>query len=363
MRQTDTVKSLVRLIVLAFLSGPAALPTIAALSSFYVFGDGVCSTTDNPQGGFLYYPNTYSNGRVWVQVLAQRQGLPYDASKNKSYFGHYSSFLAADISQFSAPDASNSLVVVWVNDADFVWDMLYIYPSLNLASWQNAINSSLANHSQAIAALYAKGVRTLVMPNAVDITKVPYYGGLASSPGDRNFIRQRVVDFNAGFAAMLNQARSSFPDLKVHSPDFFSLLDDILANAGSYGLVNPGIDALEDPNLTDYSLNGPGAYYVFWDYQDPSAKAQEVMADVAQQLISPVKISNLTSLNGTNRLTVANIPIGLNGFVDGKTNLVLGNWTQLTNFNSTSPTQAIFVSASGRQQFYRLRFPFAWSWP
>jgi hypothetical protein len=363
MRHTEAVKSLVRLIVLVFLSGPAVLPTKAAFSSLYVLGDGVCSTTDNPQGGPLYYPNTYCNGRVWVQVLAQRQGLTYDASKNKSYFGHYSSFLAADVSQFSAADATNSLFLIWVNNADFVWDMLYIYPSLNPAAWNDAVNSSLANHSQAIAALYAKGIRSLVLPNAVDITKVPYYGGLASSPADRSFIRQRVADFNAAFAAMLNQARSSSPGLTIYAPDFFSLLDDILANAGSYGLINPGIDALEDPNLTDYSLNGPGAYYVFWDYQDPTAKAQEVMADVAQQLISPVKISDLTSLNGSNRLTVATLPIGLNGFVDGRTNLALGNWTQRTNFNSTSATQAIFVPASGPRQFYRLRFPFAWSWP
>lgn len=87
------------------------------------------------------------------------------------------------------------------------------------------------------------------------------------------------------------------------------------------------------------------------------------MADVAQQLISPVKISDLTSPGGSNRLTVASIPIGLNGFVDGRTNLALGNWTQLTNFISTSATQAIFVPAPGPRQFYRLRFPFAWSWP
>ena len=143
----------------------------------------------------------------------------------------------------------------------------------------------------------------------------------------------------------------------------FALFDNVLANAGNYGLVNPGIDALEDPNLTDYSLNGPGAYYVCWDYQDPTAKVHEVIADTAQQLVSPVKISSLTSLNGSNRLDLANVPIGLNGFVDGRTNLVLGNWTQMTNFNSTSATQSVFVPASGPQRFYRLRFPFAWSWP
>ena len=74
-------------------------------------------------------------------------------------------------------------------------------------------------------------------------------------------------------------------------------------------------------------MTGPGTNYIWWDDEDPTAKVHEVMADVAQQLISPVRITNLTLLNGSNRLDVANMPIGLNGFVDGSTNLVLANWT------------------------------------
>ena len=91
--------------------------------------------------------------------------------------------------------------------------------------------------------------------------------------------------------------------------------------------------------------------------------AHEVVADTVQALISPANISKLTSLHGSNRLDIANMPIGLSGFVDGRTNLVLGAWTQTTNFASTSATQSVFVPASGQQRFYRLRFPFAWSWP
>ena len=57
------------------------------------------------------------------------------------------------------------------------------------------------------------------------------------------------------------------------------------------------------------------------------------------------------------------MPVGLSGFVDGLTNLVVGSWSSTTNFNSTTVAQAIFVRASGPQQFYRLRFPFAWTSP
>lgn len=347
--------------VLVLVSGPAVPSSEAAFESLYVFGDGVCSSTDNIYGGSLYYLDTYCNGRVWVQVLAQRQGVTYDASKNLSYFGHYSFYLPTDVSQFSTTNANTSLFVVWVNDADFVWDMQNIYPSTGLTTWSNALNTSLADHSQAITNLYAKGARTLIMPNAVDITKIPQYSGLASD--DKSFIRQRVIDYNTAFAAMLDQARASLPGVKIYMPDMFALFDDLVAHPANYGLVNPGTAALGDPNLTDYSFDGPGANYVFWDPFDPTAKVHEIAADTVQQLISPVNITNLVLLDGSNRLDVANIPIGLNGSVDGSSNLVSGAWTPMADIDSTNTTQAIFVPTPSPWQFYQLRFPFAWSWP
>ena len=78
--------------------------------------------------------------------------------------------------------------------------------------------------------------------------------------------------------------------------------------------------------------------------QDPTAKFHEVIADVVQQIISPVQIGQITALNGSNRLDVANVPVGLNGFVDGSTNLAPANWTLVQNITSTNTTQSIFVA-------------------
>ena len=73
--------------------------------------------------------------------------------------------------------------------------------------------------------------------------------------------------------------------------------------------------------------------------------------------------TELTALDGSNQLDVVNVPIGLNGFVDGRTDLVLGNWTSVTNISSTNAAQTYFVPASEPLEFYRLRYPFAWFWP
>ena len=359
------MKNLVQLVVLAWLSGWAVPPAQAAFSSLYVFGDGTCSTTGGP-GGSIYYQNTYSNGRIWIQVLAQRQGITYQASKNPSDEWHDSSTNLALINQFSAADASTSLFVLWFCDADFVDYMQYgPYPTLDTNLWNSYISASLTRHSQAITTLYNKGARTLIMPNAVDISQVPLYSyewGLTASA--KSFIRGRVAYFNSGFNTVVSQARASLSGIKIIVPDFFSLLDNMLAHPGNYGLVNPGYAALEDASLDPWSLTGPGAYYVFWDPWDPTAKAHEIMADTVEPMLSPVTFTQITSLGASNRLDVINMPIGLSGFVDGRTNLALGSWTLgVTNFNSISATQAIYVRTSSPVRYYRLRFPFAWTSP
>ncbi len=116
-------------------------------------------------------------------------------------------------------------------------------------------------------------------------------------------------------------------------------------------------------SLTNMSMNGPGANYILWDAMDPTAKAHAIMAGLAKQLIAPAQISQITSQSGTNQLNLANVPVGLNGVVLGSTNLALTNWTTVTNFNSTNTDQSVFVPISGPMQFYRLNFPFSWTWP
>lgn len=317
-----------------------------------------------------WYSASNSNRVLYNNLSASSTNWSY-SSNNRSYYGHNSSLLVTELNNFTAPpDASNALFVVWVNDADFVNDMSDVYPSTNIALWSAANNQSLTNHYNIITNLYAKGVRTLLMPNAVDITEVPAYDDIqVNSPNVRNFIRHQVIRYDTAFAAMLSNAMVSCPGLKIYKPDFFSLLDDILAHPAAYGVTNAlygGVseDAYDDPALSKtLAVDGPGSNYVFWDKTDPTAKVQAIMADLAKQLIAPAGISQITALGGTNRLTLTDVPVGLDGIVESSTNLALTNWTTVADFDSTNSTQTVFVPASGPRQFYRLKFPFSWSWP
>ena len=374
--QHRNVKSLIGFAAGALVFYFLVVSARAGFNSIYIFGDTVSSTTNNTApypSPTNFFGQRYSNGRVWVEVLAQRQGLtngsvtdPHWAysTNNWSYFDHTSSDLVRNVGNFNAAaNLSNALFVVWVNDADFVDDVLN--DGTNITQWTNAMNLSLTNHFVAMTNLYAKGARTLVMPNAVDITKVPDYSNYGAN--NLAFIRQRIIDFNAAFATtLMSRIKSNCPGITIYVPDFFALQDNIWTNAAAYGLTNAGTYALNQnsPNaLKNLSMTGPGTNYIWWDDEDPTAKVHEIMADVAQQLLSPAHISQITPLNGSNRLDLANVPMGLNGFVDGSTNLAHVNWTATAGFSSTSMTQSIFVTAAGPLGFYRLRFPFAWTWP
>jgi len=50
-----------------------------------------------------------------------------------------------------------------------------------------------------------------------------------------------------------------------------------------------------------------------------------------------------------------------NGFVDVSANFQ--NWTAAAVVTSSNRSQTVFVPASGPWRCYRLRFPFAWTWP
>jgi len=388
--------------------GLAACSAPAAFTSLHVFGDGLSCTATNPGAGPYYYGKRYSNGRVWVEVLAQQQGLVFNAASNiHSYFGNTSDKLASEINAYTPPaDANNALVVIWVNNADLYYPALD--PSPTIDKFNTVINLAVTNQFKAITSLYAKGIRTLIMPNVVDISTIPQFNNYIQY---KSLLRQASLNYNTAFYIMLDQARAKCPGLNIVVPDYFALLQKLLSKPADYGLINPllnqgngafSIDAMDDPALADKSLNGPGANYVFWDYVDPTAKVHYIMANMAQQLVSPVQITGLAQINGSNRLDLVNVPVGMNGFLDGSTNLASA-WTSVANFNSPTTTTSIFVvtpplpanfgaepgsggsggppvpgAGSGTTsttstnssslvnfnlQLYRVRFPYAWVWP
>jgi phospholipase/lecithinase/hemolysin len=362
------IKSRAALLLLALLLVFLPLPQASAsFTSLFVFGDGVCTTTDNSPGSALYHGNRYCNGRVWVEVLAQWQGLAYEPAKNNSFFGHDSEALVNSVNAFVAPaDVATALFVVWCNDADFVNFLNDLSPPYgNVSPWTSKIDAAIARHTSAVSTLYTKGVRTIVMPKAVNIVATPFYNELAAA--DRTFVRLRVIDFNGKFETAMADLAATKPGLIIHRPDTFAFFEQVLANPGAFELVNPLPDNAAVLAPINHALTGPGASYIFWDDLHPTAKFQMHLAAFVQQIISPPKVNSVSLSGGNAQLQVANIPLGRGGVVQGSSNLQ-PPWSQDSAFTvpfvaGASTTSTVSFPASGPQRFYRVGFPVVWTWP
>lgn len=361
------MKSLALLLLTILMFGLNTTSASGAFTSFHVFGDSLSTTATNLGAGPLYYGKRYANGRIWVEVLAQLQGLPFNPVNNtNSFFGNTSGNLISEINGYNPTDASNALVVIWVNNADLYFPALSSPPTA--AEFNAVISQAQINHFKAITNLYAKGIRTLIMPNVVDISTIPQFNTYSAT----NLFHQAATNYNAVFGATLAGfgTNPAYAGLKIYVPDFFALLTNLLAHPDSYGVTNAlangrSIDAINAVNygFPAANTNGYGTNYIFWDPTDPTAKVHNWMASLAQQLISPAKINKLAAFNGSNRLDLVNVPVGQNGMVLGATNLAVGNWTTNQMFNSTNTVQSVFIPSAGPQQFYKLSFPVVWTWP
>jgi len=341
----------------------------ASFSSFYAFGDGVSTTTNNANGTNLFYANRFCNGRVWIEVLCKWQGIAYEAARNNSFYAHTSDKLVTNTNALVAPpDAATALFAVWCVSADFVQFINFTnfppYDSSDIPSWTGLITTSINRHVTAINTLYAKGVRTIIMPNAVNVAEVPFFfGGPVGMPANRSFVRDRAIQFNTALKTAIASLTTNNPGLKIHQPDVFGLFEGALANPSSLGLVHNGLDAITfyEGNLT--AQNGPGSNFLFWDDQHPTARFQMYLADLSQQLISPAKVTSATFSSNTGQIQVANIPLGRNGIVQTSTNLQ-PPWTQVTTIvEAVNTTKSVPPTGSGARSFYRVSFPVVWTWP
>jgi phospholipase/lecithinase/hemolysin len=324
--------------------------TRGAFSSMYVFADSLSSTTNNVNGGTNYFGTRWCNGPVWVEYLARDQGIAYRDSNNVSGFGFNTTYLTNFVGALAVlPNASNSLFVVWAGASDLFWD--WVYNNTHDAPWVASINDHMANTAWIIQDLYSKGARSLVLPNAVDIGAAPMFAALPAA--SKTYLHQKAIQYNTALSNLVSQIHVTLPALAIYSPDLFTQLQTLLANPTAYGLANTTIDALDDPTLIDKSTNGPGANYIFWDTLHPTTKVQSLIAEQSLLLMSP-RISSFTHAGASNRLDVANLPVGAAFSLETSTNLII--WRTNLSLTATNVLQTIDLQTNANRLFFRLKF-------
>lgn len=258
--------------------------------ALFAFGDSLTDTgRKGPDGtvASLYFNGRYSNGPLWVEYLSQRLGLAYNASNNLAQSGAQTDDTYKQVTNFVANGAvDSSLFVVWAGGNDFLQE--YDKYWFNDAAWDSQINYSVGSLSNAVMNLIGKGARTILIPNTVDVTRIPIINVLLLPAFDFDYLREKVMLFNSRLFAAVDKISDLHPEVRLVKADMFNRLEGMIGTASLYGFTDTTTGAIEDPTLFDKSFDGPGSRYLFWDPIHPTTKAHALVADYYLLKVAPL---------------------------------------------------------------------------
>lgn len=322
----------------------------STFSTFYVFGDSLSDTGRNPATpAGSYYNGRYSNGPLWVEYLSGDLGMPYNASNNFAYSGSQTSDLMSQIAGVPASSTLHtSLFSVVSGGNDFLNNVSL---GVNDSGWGQVITNAVANITLAVTTLYTNGAREMIVGNLPNLGQIP--AANSTPTGFPEYIDSKVALFNVMLQSAMTNAMQKNSGLRIYLLNLNACLSNVLSAPATYGFTVTTNGALEDPNLTDKSFNGPGANYAFWDDVHPTTKLHALMGTAAYDCVA-VEM-NLTR-NGSNfDLNVNRLFPGLPYTIQSSTNLT--TWTTYTAFtaSATNSIQSV-TNKSTRQVFYRVNY-------
>jgi len=276
-------------LVLILLSLGAGAARAGQISSLVVFGDSL-SDVGNAfigTGGAIppsppYFSGRFSNGPIWIDVLAARLGVaspaPFLAGGQNFAFGSADS--GAGFAASGAPNLltqvalygqtlvggsadPNSLYVIWAGANDYLNGQTNpLIPSSNVAS--------------AVAALANLGATQFMVLNLPPLGTIPQ--SIASlDPTVVPTLNALSAANNALLAQQLTALDAALP-ITIYRPNIFGLYQSIQADPAAFGFTNITTGALLDGNLA-------ATGYMFWDGEHPTAAAGVLIAESALRAI------------------------------------------------------------------------------
>lgn len=293
---TSVVRHAGRALAASFLLTAVSAGERAPFSKIVTFGDSL-SDTGNAfiyTGG--YYPATppnapgrISNGKIWVEHLADSLGMGLQAEDNHAVAGARSDHdnfmvnfglplgdtgLLSQVEDFlvdSGPGGADpdALYTVWIGAND-------VFTSLSFGGDMNlTVYHAIQNTAQAVGALASHGARHIVVANLPDLGLTPF--GLGLGAGFSAQLSGLTDAYNAG----LEQALAALDGYGIHTIRFDAagLIREIAANPATFGLVNATDEA--------QGSGDDASAYLFWDGVHPTTVGHRVVADrVIEELVA-----------------------------------------------------------------------------
>lgn len=263
--------------------------TAAAQASFtqvVTFGDSL-SDRRNVFNTFGTPPAPYADGRfsdgpVWVEVLATGLGLtPAAASTqlgaNFAWGGARTTVGTGAGNVPSLDEQVNQYIGAGV-DTGALHTVLIGGNDINAVDGTTYTTTDLVNDAQAVAGivqnLITAGVNNILIATVPNLGSAPACDGIeAQCDGATQLYNGNMLGALAG----LDQSKLTYLDL-------YTISNDIVANPGTYGFTNV------DDNCLTTAYTGPGSCdgHLFWDDLHPTNTAQALIGHAAVAAVVPV---------------------------------------------------------------------------
>ncbi len=272
------------------LSDPGNVFVITKQVSVRPYDDGNIPSAPYPIGK----GKTFSNGPTWSQIVAKELKLKGGTGPalrttrftNYAFGGARASnsplnpFNMTDqVSQFLADNGgvadSDALYAVWFGGND-VRDALVA--ALSGGSPAVVIEEAVTNYATNMLTLILSGAADFVVLNAPNVGVAPAVTelGEAASIG----ATQLSAAFNLALDGVLGSIKTAFPHVNIIRVDAFTLITDIVASPGTFGIGNAE-DACLTPLVTAGAICKSPDEYLFWDGIHPTRAGHEIVAGAA----------------------------------------------------------------------------------
>jgi thermolabile hemolysin len=274
----------VRKIIVAIVLALVALMTALTFSTqryepinqIVVFGDSLsdAGTVFRATGGLYpadppYFQGRYSNGRVWVEYLAERLGLSaqinHFACGGATSGNQSNGFVPGLLSQVQAYTRTHSqvdstaLYALWAGANDYL---------------QGANNATLPvkNVMDAIGLLSDAGAKRFVVANLPNLGQLPATRNSANSAN----LTALTGAHNQGLRRSLKVLRQQQPALKIAVLDANALYQEAITNPAKFAFTN-----VTGACVSGSKVCGNPEQSLFWDGIHPTTAAHKILGKQA----------------------------------------------------------------------------------
>ncbi len=310
----------------AFLAIYLTIPSSASaaeLTRIYAFGDSI---TDNGNVDEIvfntlgvhfppppYFDGRFSNGRIWVEYLAERVGVELvDLAFGGATTGSQNTLDATfpiplpgvqqQIGNFALANPMadpNALYTILAGANDYlptnsIGFMPYDTPTI-----------PLSNIAMAIATLAGVGAKNIMIVNLPDLGKIPLFNSTLDGvcpPGsqfDPDCLNALTAAHNAGLASLI---ASPSPNVNLIPVDLNKLVNNVIDNPARFGFTNVTNACL---NTTTFMLCSNPNEYLFWDERHPTTKAHALIGNLAFRALGVPEPSAIAGILAVGLLAVS----------------------------------------------------------